>query len=178
MSNLYWPTDFQLISPTSSGDCRQPSVSTSAFQLTERRNSPQERTLESKLSISALMWLEKHVTYTSSWLGLLLTYQGELLVEMRGTLGLKHLQPREVGADSEHKAGHAYFILSRTSCRSSTDPCTRNCTSTIRSFIDTCIRTFTINVFVILLVHLFVRWQSTIYNNLCPSTTTQHSFNP
>jgi hypothetical protein len=156
MSNLYWPTDFQLLSPTSSGDCREPSVSTSAFQLTGR-NSPQERTLESKLSISALMWLEKHVTYKSSWLGLLLTYQGELFVEMRGTLGLKHLQPREVGADSEHKAGHAYFILSRTSCRSSTDPYTRNCTSTIRSFIDRCIPTFTTNVSVILLVHLFVR---------------------
>lgn len=39
------------------------------------------------------------------------------------------------------QAGHAYFILSRASCCSSTDPC--NFTSTIRSFTDTCTPTFT-----------------------------------
>jgi hypothetical protein len=152
MGNLYWFADFQLLSPTSSGDCRQPSVGTSAFQLTKRRNSQQQQTLESKLSVSALMWLKKYVTCKSSWLGLLLTYQGELLVEMRGTLGLKHLQPREEVQTLNIHAGHAYVILSRASCCSSTDPC--NCTSTIRSFIDTRIPTFTINVSVILLVHL------------------------
>ena len=68
MGNLYWPTDFQLLSPTSSGDCRQPSVGKSAFQLTERRSCTQQLARESKLSVSALMWLEKYeyVTYKSS----------------------------------------------------------------------------------------------------------------
>jgi len=57
----------------------------------------------------------------------------------------------------------------RWNCCSSTNPC--NCTSTICSFIDICILTFTINVSAILLVHLFVRSQSVHrFFHVCPST--------
>jgi hypothetical protein len=57
-----WPADLRSLSAKTSGDCRQPSVDPSAFQVAEPEGSPHQVALRRPLSMHLRMWAAKKET--------------------------------------------------------------------------------------------------------------------